>query len=155
MTMSSSFATSPILVVDDMPDMRSILLRYLSFSLPGRPVLAAPSAEVALTIAGQPAPHVLITDYVLPGMSGMALASEAHMRWPGIYVVLMSVYNDTMLPFSKSGDLIHAFLQKPFKLEALDFLLAGGTAFEHDPIHQRCWPLARLADVAPLSVPRL
>ncbi len=140
MTMLSD---APILIVDDMPEMRSILVRYLQLAIPNRLLLAAPDAETALELAQRYQPNILITDFVIPGVHGVELAQQVRTHLPGIYVVLISVHNDTHLPFQKDGATINAFLQKPFRLEALDYLLGAGEEPDIDTIHQRLWPPQR------------
>jgi len=60
-----------VLVVDDEPDIRQLLDRILSDS--GANVLAAESAESALSIIRNQVPHVLISDIGMPGMDGHEL----------------------------------------------------------------------------------
>lgn len=60
-----------VLVVDDEPDIRHLLDRILSDS--GATVLAAESAESALSIIRNQVPHVLISDIGMPGMDGHEL----------------------------------------------------------------------------------
>ena len=134
---------APILIVDDMPEMRSILVRYLQLAVPSRLLLAAPDAKTALKLARRHQPNILITDFLIPGAHGIELARQLRTYVPDIYVVLISVYNDTNLPFQKDGTAINAFLQKPFRLEALDYLLGAGQEPDIDTIHQRLWPPQR------------
>ncbi len=60
-----------VLVVDDEPDTRQLLDRILSDS--GATVLAAESAESALSIIRKQVPHVLISDIGMPGIDGHEL----------------------------------------------------------------------------------
>ena len=60
-----------VLVVDDEADSRQLLDRILSDS--GATVLAAESAESALSIIGKQVPHVLISDIGMPGIDGHEL----------------------------------------------------------------------------------
>ena len=54
---------------------------------------------------------LLLTDVVMPGLSGQELARLARERWPDIRVIYMSGYSDDELE-NLLGDA--AFLQKPF-----------------------------------------
>lgn len=64
-------------------------------------------------------PDLLLTDTVLPGMSGPELAARLGERWPGLRVLLVSGYtDDTVVRHGLVGS-GHAFLQKPFSPGAL------------------------------------
>jgi len=68
---------------------------------------------------------VLITDYAMPGMSGLELANEARRLWPDLQVLLATGYND--LPDGAVTDLPR--LGKPLRAEELSRALppAGAT----------------------------
>jgi DNA-binding response OmpR family regulator len=80
-----------VLLVEDEHLVREMLAEDLSDT--GLEVTKAPSAEAALSAAGQAdrPPAVLVTDINLGGgMDGIALAEEARRRWPGVGVVVMT-----------------------------------------------------------------
>ena len=58
----------------------------------GHEVWEAASAAEALEMleTRQPLPDLLLTDIVMPGMTGIGLAAQAHHRWPGLHVLFMS-----------------------------------------------------------------
>jgi len=62
---------------------------------------------------------VLVTDVVMPGMSGQQLAEHARERAPGLRVVFMSGHTDDVLlrDGARHGDI--AFVQKPFTRDSL------------------------------------
>lgn len=105
-----------LLVEDD-----GVVCMYLAEMLGdvGMDVTEAPSAERALALpnAATP-PAVLVSDVHLgPGMDGITLAAEAHRRWPGLRVVLISG-----TAFDLLGPRLHPsdrFLSKPFSDAAL------------------------------------
>jgi len=108
-----------ILVVDDEEGVREVASQYLSSR--GYKVLSAESGAQALELAGtQSGPiHVLVTDTVMPGMSGPALAKKLLAARPETKVLYISGYaEDTSLleDARARGD---AFLQKPFGLDSL------------------------------------
>ena len=108
-----------ILVVDDEEGVREVATQYLSSR--GYNVLSAESGAQALELAGtQSGPiHVLVTDTVMPGMSGPALAKKLLAERPETKVLFISGYaEDTSLldDARVRGD---AFLQKPFGLDSL------------------------------------
>ncbi|MGA2962264.1 MAG: PAS domain S-box protein, partial [Candidatus Korobacteraceae bacterium] len=107
-----------LLVAEDEGALREATCDYLR-SL-GYTVFAASSGEEALSLAGQFEGRInlLITDLVMPGISGRELAQTLESLRPDLKTVYMSGYSaDAVL---RSG--IHqgaAFLQKPFSLGTL------------------------------------
>lgn len=83
-------ATEPhILVVDDDPLLRLGLLTMLRDM--GYPSLAARDAERALPLLDQsPEINCLITDYHMPGMTGLELAQKAAKGRPDLHVVIVT-----------------------------------------------------------------
>ncbi|MCX8477364.1 MAG: response regulator [Sphingomonas sp.] len=82
---------SPVLVVDDDPLVRDTTANWLREF--GYDVLEADSGPSALAILdGNSKVDILVTDLVMPGMHGYALASEARLRRPGMPVILITGY---------------------------------------------------------------
>jgi CheY-like chemotaxis protein len=109
-----------ILVVDDEPSVRGVAKRFLERS--GYQALEADSGEEALRVLRhQPcAIALLLTDIIMPGLSGTELAAEARKIQPTLPVVFMSGYCST---FVESLDGYHC-VQKPFKPQELVNLVA-------------------------------
>ncbi len=65
----------------------------------GWQVMAADSAEAALSLLGPDAvaPSLMISDMVLPGQDGAALAGALRRRWPELPVLMVSGYVDAKL----------------------------------------------------------
>jgi two-component system NtrC family sensor kinase len=81
-----------ILLVEDHASVRHTFERLLHRL--GYEVTAAGSAEEAEGLAlTQPFP-LLLTDMMLPGLSGADLAERLRQRWPRLQVILMSGYTD-------------------------------------------------------------
>jgi two-component system cell cycle sensor histidine kinase/response regulator CckA len=101
-----------ILVVDDEGDVRRILcdvLRIASFE-----ILEARGGAEALEVAHEfkGSIDLLLTDVVMPGLSGPALAAQLRATRPDIDVLFMSGYTERSL-LSELGARDH-YLQKPF-----------------------------------------
>jgi PAS domain S-box-containing protein len=118
-TTTSLLGTETILLTEDAPALRAtahqILERY------GYTVLDAPSSTAALTLARSCAGpiHLLLTDVVMPGMSGRELAERFTAKRPGVKVLYMSGYTDDAVV--RHGVLRPgiAYLQKPFTPDTL------------------------------------
>lgn len=82
------------LLVDDDPAVRSITADMLAEF--GYTVTPAGSAEEALALLeGGLVVDLLITDHLMPGMTGADLASEIRGRWPGKPVLIVSGFAET------------------------------------------------------------
>jgi CheY-like chemotaxis protein len=106
--------TARILVVEDNEEVRRFAVRTLSRL--GYTVLQAAGGEEALQRHGQagPAPDLLLTDVVMPGMSGPQLAAEYVRRFPGVRVLFMSGYTEDELGEHGALDGAGMLLPKPF-----------------------------------------
>ncbi len=100
----------------------SLLLRNA-----GHDVYCCGSAEEALRRLQERHADVLVSDIVMPGMSGDVLAVEVRRRWPNTKVVLMSGLPKEKVPPLPSGV---AFLPKPVDVQRLLSALAG---LDHAP----------------------
>ena len=106
-----------ILVVEDEESAREGL-RDILISL-NYQVTAVRTAEEADRLAAGPPFALLLSDVVLPGMSGLDLVSRLTKRWPELKVILMSGYADSHSIASLPGNRIRNFLQKPFDMSTL------------------------------------
>jgi two-component system cell cycle sensor histidine kinase/response regulator CckA len=106
--------TETLLLVEDEPYVRKIVCRALERS--GHRVLLASSGEEALEVFAHfdGVVDLLVTDVVMPGMSGADLARQIRARQQGVRVLFMSGYTDEVI--SRHGVLDPGidFIQKPF-----------------------------------------
>jgi CheY-like chemotaxis protein len=106
-----------ILLVDDEPD----LLEAWSFALEhvGYEVERANGAQEALLAMQRRLPDLVITDLMMPGMSGEELsrALRANPHWMHIPIVL---HTSAHVDASAAGELWNAVLRKPARMN--DFL---------------------------------
>jgi nitrogen-specific signal transduction histidine kinase len=103
-----------ILVVEDEPEVRIAVRDALRLS--GYAVLEASHGGEALRISAshQGPIHLLLTDVVMPGMSGPELAQRLQSRRPALQVLYMSGYpDDVIAPHGALGSAT-TILQKPF-----------------------------------------
>jgi PAS domain S-box-containing protein len=103
-------ATARVLVVEDQEPVRRQACRILAAH--GYEVSEAPGGEEAL--AGWEAVDVLVTDVVMPGMTGQQLAQVAVERNPDLRVVYMSGHTEDVLVRNGARARNLAFVQKPF-----------------------------------------
>ncbi|MBN1103096.1 MAG: response regulator, partial [Deltaproteobacteria bacterium] len=108
-----------ILVVEDDETVRNLALNALKRY--GYTVLCARDGEEALRMCRERTEQIqlMLSDVVMPGMSGKDLAEEIKGLRPGLKVLFMSGYTDNSIV--RHGVLENgiAFLQKPFTPEAL------------------------------------
>jgi CheY-like chemotaxis protein len=101
-----------VLLVDDEDAVRELTRLVLQTS--GHRVLAARDGPEALALAaGHSGPlPLLVTDVVMPRMSGTQLAERLHSLWPEMRVLYLSGHTGESLAGA-------AFLEKPFSPAAL------------------------------------
>ena len=104
-----------ILLVEDEYIVRSLISNILKHY--GYTVLESENGEKALEVREQyqcKAVHMLITDVVMPGISGRVLADKLLRSYPGMKVLYISGYTDDSIVRHGIIDEGIPFLQKPF-----------------------------------------
>ena len=108
-----------VLLVED-ADVLRMMIREMLESV-GYKVLVGGSPEEALTVgeAHSGPIHLVLTDVVMPQMSGPQLAERLKAKWPGVKVLYMSGYTDEAIVHHGVLEGGAPFLQKPFTTEGL------------------------------------
>jgi len=108
-----------ILLVEDEESVRELIAEALKAQ--GYNVLMAGNGHEALALAAPVNCHIdlMITDVVMPGMSGRELAQRMAGSRPGMRVLYLSGYTEDAIVHHGVLDPGTAFLQKPFSLDAL------------------------------------
>jgi two-component system, cell cycle sensor histidine kinase and response regulator CckA len=103
-----------VLLVEDEDNIREPAVEILESR--GYDVLAAHDAAQALALAEEHAGpiHILVTDVVMPGMSGSQLAGQLTQRLPGLRVLYISGYPEDSISHHGVLNPEQHFLQKPF-----------------------------------------
>ena len=107
-----------VLVVEDQDSVREFIVHTLRGY--GYHVIESKNGEEALCIAARLTEpfHALVTDVVMPQMSGLVVAERMRQVWPSLRVLFVSGYSDLITPalMNEPGT---AFLDKPFLPEDL------------------------------------
>ena len=108
-----------VLLAEDEQSVRALVARILRKH--GYTVLEASNGGDAVRIAHDFVGkiHLLLTDVVMPEMSGRVLASQLDDAHPGIKVLFVSGYTNDTVVHQEVLDLDIAFLQKPFTADSL------------------------------------
>lgn len=109
-----------VLVVDDEADLADLASMLLQSH--GLQVLTAYSAHEALQLLGTDNEiDAVVSDIVMPGMTGLELANAVRTMYPRVKVVLTSGYTPPVQLMSQ--DRAYLFATKPYKVEDLLKLL--------------------------------
>jgi PAS domain S-box-containing protein len=131
--------TETVLLVEDTAAVRAVTKQVLERQ--GYTVLEAPNGEAALRLARQHHGRIdlLLTDVVMPGLSGRQLAEQLTRARPDIKVLYSSGYTDDSVVRHGILEARNAYLQKPFAPESLarkvrDVLDASGIGASLTPL---------------------
>ena len=106
-----------VLLVDDHPDVRTILSRLLVELWPDAIVAEAGDGAQALESFAQQRPDLLIADYAMPVMDGIELIQA--LRLGGEQLPIMMISSDQTIAVTALRAGADAFLAKPFRLATL------------------------------------
>jgi two-component system cell cycle sensor histidine kinase/response regulator CckA len=115
----SRVSTETILVLEDEDHVRRVVVAMLQRG--GYEVIEATRAEEALDVASDPARPIdlLLTDIVMPGMSGPEVVRKIRELRPGLKAICMSGYTDETVVRHGILESGIAFLQKPVTPDSL------------------------------------
>ncbi len=130
-------AAAGVLLVEDEPEVRALMRDVLEAA--GYQVRAAANGAEALRLAALEAPALLVSDVVMPGMTGPELAAELEKTQPELPVLFVSGYSEQVvirrgLTLGAAQAARKDYLQKPFPpsalLQKVQRLLAEATKAE-------------------------
>jgi CheY-like chemotaxis protein len=105
-----------LLLVDDTPSIRQLLIHLLHDVTPWE-VVAVPDAAAALAVLDARAVPLVIADYHLPDMSGDALAATIKAQSPDTKIVIITA--DIAIEGIEQWPGVDVYLIKPFPLHDL------------------------------------
>jgi two-component system, cell cycle sensor histidine kinase and response regulator CckA len=108
-----------VLLTEDEQDVREIAREFLESG--GYRVIEAKDGKEAIRLAAQHRGKIqlLVTDMVMPGMTGQELAVQLQAEHPGLCVVFMSGYSEHAATEMANADPSVRLLTKPFSRSAL------------------------------------
>jgi two-component system cell cycle sensor histidine kinase/response regulator CckA len=111
--------TETVLLTEDEQDVREIAREFLESG--GYKVIEAKNGREAITIAAEHRGKIdlLVTDMVMPGMTGQELAVHLQQEHPGLSVVFMSGYSEHAATEMANADPSVRLLTKPFSRSAI------------------------------------
>jgi DNA-binding response OmpR family regulator len=106
-----------ILLVEDQSHVRDAARRVLEGA--GFHVTTAEDGEAALAVAMQMphAPHLVVTDVIMPRLGGRAMVDTLREHWPDVPVLFMSGFTDEVV--MREGESRTIFMEKPFSRDVL------------------------------------
>jgi two-component system NtrC family response regulator len=119
-----------ILVVDDDESLRRIT--QLQLQEAGYDVLTACNGEQALRIAEEQAPSLIITDFKMPGLSGLDLLKVVRKSFPQTSVLMITAFGTVQSAVEAMKAGAYDYITKPIDYEEL--VLAVNRAMEHQQL---------------------
>ena len=116
--MNENHAELNVVVVDDSDFSRTLIIKMLrdaGFNVVGD----AASATQALQIISDKKPHVVITDIVMPEISGIELTENINKNFNDVYVIVISSLSQEHVVLEAIGAGAADFLSKPINEQQL------------------------------------
>ena len=115
-------------MVEDQDQLRRMAVKVLR-DHGYRVIEASNPGEALLHCERYPGPiHLLLSDVVMPGMTGLEIVERIRPLRPSIEVLFMSGYSEQALQRHRDPELAGGYLQKPFSAEALATRVRRGWA---------------------------
>ncbi len=111
--------TETVLLSEDEQDVREIAREFLESG--GYTVIEAKNGKEAIELAARHSGKIdlLVTDMVMPGMTGQELAERMQREYPGLTVVFMSGYSEHAATEMANADPSVRLMTKPFSRSAM------------------------------------
>jgi two-component system, NtrC family, response regulator AtoC len=113
-----------ILIIDDDDFIRKILSNVLEKA--GYQVIEASDGETGLKYVEVKNPDLVITDYKMPGISGLDVLNDLVRNRPGLPVVMLTAFGDVSLTIKAIQAGAYDFIEKPIKNRELLEVIQNG-----------------------------
>ena len=144
-----------ILVVDDDKDILQMLEYGLKKLGPDYEIYTAMDIFSAMNEIEKTRFDLILTDYMMPGLTGVDLARAARRMSPDTQVVLMTAYGTNKLRFTTDHLGFDGYLNKPFSIDQVrDIVKRAGDRYKPEPLPEaplETQPLPN-SEVAPAPV---
>ncbi|GAB1403389.1 MAG: sigma-54 dependent transcriptional regulator [Lentimicrobiaceae bacterium] len=118
-----------IVVIDDDSIIRTLLSSSLSKA--GYQVMTASDGESGLGIINKEDPDLVITDYQMPGISGLDVVIKLQESHPGLPVILLTAHGDVALTIRSIQVGAYDFIEKPIQMHELLTIIRSGLEISH------------------------
>lgn len=108
-----------ILIVDDDRDILFLLTHSLKRAAPNIEVVTAVDGQAALAELDKKTFQVLITDHMMPELTGLRLAENIREKFPHMRILLMTAYDSKHLLDQYQEVSVDGIITKPFKIHEL------------------------------------
>ena len=111
-------SSKKVLVVDDEPEVRGVLVEFLSSR--GYEVMAAESGAVAVALVEAARPDLVLLDVAMPGMDGVETLRRLVQVDPSLAVIMVTANADIGITSKLLALGAVDYVPKPFDLDYLD-----------------------------------
>jgi DNA-binding NarL/FixJ family response regulator len=108
-----------LLLVDDDPNVLSGLRMRLALESDMAVIGEAASGDLAVSLVQQLHPDVVVMDVRMPGMDGLAAATELRRTNPAAAVILLSIHDDAFTRATALANGVRAFVCKHQSVDSL------------------------------------
>ena len=115
---------SKVLAIDDDSIIRTLMSNSLSKA--GYEVITAVDGESGLQKVIQEKPDLVVTDFQMPGMSGLDVITEIQRIQPRIPVILLTAHGDVALTIKSIQVGAYDFIEKPLQMQELLEVIRNG-----------------------------
>ncbi|MBK6346301.1 MAG: sigma-54-dependent Fis family transcriptional regulator [Bacteroidales bacterium] len=115
---------SKILAIDDDSIIRTLLTNILTKA--GYEVVTASDGESGLELAATTNPDLVVTDFQMPGLTGLDVVTELQKTQPGLPVILLTAHGDVALTIKSIQLGAYDFIEKPIQMQELLDVIRNG-----------------------------
>jgi two-component system response regulator (stage 0 sporulation protein F) len=129
-----ALASSTILIVDDQPGIRRLLMEVLTEE--GYAVITASNGYEGLQKAKEIEPALILMDMKMPGMDGIETLRELRKVGQAGNVIMMTAYGELELVNQARELGAYAYITKPFDIIALCSMVSSHVHGDNNEQHQ-------------------